>query len=67
MLRRDLSKIELKLEDLVELENHKNSKDRSTSTIDVKNDSSKELLDQVKIKKMVETRIGYHPKPRRAT
>jgi hypothetical protein len=65
MLRRDLTKIEIKLEDLEELENVKNAKDRP-STSETKIDSNKEALDSARTKDIIEARIGYNPRPRRA-
>lgn len=65
MLRRNLTKIEPKLEDLVELENAKNRANGSGPNSE-KADASNEPLDLVKTKEMVQERIGYNPKPRKA-
>lgn len=65
MLRRNLTKIEPKLEDLEEL-NNKDKTARGQSSTSEKGDTSTEPLDLVKTKEMVEARIGYNPRPRRA-
>jgi len=63
MLTRDLRKIELKLDDLTQLETNKNRAQNSTAKTDNKEG---ELTDTHKAtKEMVEARIGYNPKPRR--
>lgn len=66
MLKRNLTKIEPKLEDLLELENNKNQVNGEASSAAEKTDQSAEPLDLVKTKEMVEARIGYNPRPRRA-
>ena len=64
MLRRNLTKIELKLEDLNELTNEKNRVEPAGSLSD--KTSNIEPLDLVKTRALIESRIGYNPRPRRA-
>ena len=67
MLRRNLTKIELKLEDLQELENNSDKQNRTSesNTSNVEKSNVPEPLDLAKTRIMVESRIGYNPRPRR--
>ena len=66
MLRRNLTKIELKLEDLNDLNalHEKNKLENVTNTTD-KSTNAEPIPQYAKTRALVESRIGYNPRPRR--